>query len=361
MKINFLNGKYIQYIAIIIASILAVIVGYYIFSYLIKWLLPFLLAYIIAHISNPIVTFMEKKLKIPRRISSAITILATFALLGSILIFIVSRIIFEIKRLKEVLPHLFSAISEQIKLLFDKGISIYVTLPPEISLFVDSVADNISTNLMDLLKPATEATTRFAYNFATSLPSILIFIIVFFVSAYFMSCDKDLINKFIAKQLPANWNKWLIRIKNDLLSALIGYIKAQLILMVITFIEVSIGLLIIGIDYAILLGLLISIIDVFPILGTGTVLIPWALFSFISGNYPLGFSLIILYGIVMLVRQLLEPKIVSGQIGLYPLVTLMSMYIGLQVFGIAGMIMGPIMVLIVRNLQKAGLFKLWND
>ena len=176
-----------------------------------------------------------------------------------------------------------------------------------------------------------------------------------------MSCDKDLINKFIAKQLPANWNKWLIRIKNDLLSALIGYIKAQLILMVITFIEVSIGLLIIGIDYAILLGLLISIIDVFPILGTGTVLIPWALFSFISGNYPLGFSLIILYGIVMLVRQLLEPKIVSGQIGLYPLVTLMSMYIGLQVFGIAGMIMGPIMVLIVRNLQKAGLFKLWND
>ncbi|NLY44329.1 MAG: sporulation integral membrane protein YtvI [Clostridiaceae bacterium] len=358
---NILSKKYIKHISIIIASVLGIIVGYFVFSALFKLTMPFILAYIIAHISDPIVTFMEKKLKLPRKIASAITILSTLALLGSILIFIISRIIFEIKNLTEKLPYFIHVISERLKTVFEKGTNFYVTLPPEISLFVDNVIENISNNLSSLLKPATEATTRFAYNFATSLPSIIVFIIVFFVSAYFMSCDKDLIGKFIEKQLPASWKTWAVRIKNDLLYALLGYLKAQLILMSITFVEVSIGLLIIGVDYAILIALFISVIDFFPILGTGTILIPWALISFITGNYPMGFSLIILYGVVTLVRQLLEPKIVGVQIGLYPLVTLMSMYIGLQLMGLPGMIMGPIVVLIVRNLQKAGLFKLWND
>ena len=163
-----------------------------------------------------------------------------------------------------------------------------------------------------------------------------------------MSSDKEKIMSFITKQMPAKWMPKIINIKNNLSSVLLGYIKAQLILMAITFVEVTIGLFIIGIDYAILFGLIISFIDVLPVLGTGTILIPWALFSLITGNYSLGFSLIILYGVVLLVRQFLEPKIVGGQIGLHPLATLSAMYIGLKVLGIMGMILGPIIVLVIK-------------
>jgi sporulation integral membrane protein YtvI len=223
------------------------------------------------------------------------------------------------------------------------------------------VFQTIRNNLIKVLEPATVATKDFAIDFATSLPSILVFIIVLFISAYFMSSDKQKISNFLVKQLPTEWIARIIDIKRDLLLALLGYIRAQLILMSFTFVEVSIGLLIIGVDYAILLALLISIIDALPILGTGTVLIPWAIVLMVSGNLPRALSLVILYGIVLLVRQLLEPKIVGGQIGLYPLVTLMSMYVGLQIFGIIGMILGPITILIIRNLQRAGVFRLWRE
>lgn len=353
-----------KYLNVLLAvGIVAAAIGvlYLLFTTVLKWFLPFILAYILAYITNPLVAFMEKKLKIPRRIASAITVLFVLLLLGAIVTFIIYRIIYEIEDLTEQLPGLFNAAKEQISILFDRGFNLYINLPVEISQFIDTVMNDITKNLSSMLKPITDATLNFAGNFASALPSILIFIIVLFISTYFISSDKDKIGRFIRKQFPEIWIERILSIKSDLIFALLGYIKAQLILMSITFIEVSIGLLIIGIDYAILLALLISIIDALPILGTGTVLIPWALVAFVMGNFPMGLSLIILYGIVLLVRQLLEPKIVGGQIGLYPLVTLMSMYVGLQIFGVVGMILGPVTILIIKNLQRAGLIRLWKE
>ena len=113
--------------------------------------------------------------------------------------------------------------------------------------------------------------------------------------------------------------------------------------------------------YALILGIAISIIDALPILGTGTVLIPWGLGAIFTGNVRLGLYLLILYGICFLVRQLLEPKIISGQIGLHPLVTLMTMYAGLRTIGLLGMIIGPVIALIIKNIAQAGVFKaIWN-
>ncbi|MGE4283255.1 MAG: sporulation integral membrane protein YtvI [Clostridia bacterium] len=353
--------KYINFILIVVAIVIGIAAAYFAFTTAFKWLLPFIIAYAIAYISDPVVTFMEEKWRVPRRFSSAITILSILLLIGTLITAIVYRIIYEVKKLSERLPDLLNMITEQASNLMDKGINIYLTLPPEVSLFADEVITAVRSNMMRILDPATRATRDFAINFATSLPSILIFIIIMFTSSYFMSSDKEKIMDFLKKQLPPEWIARIVSIKNDLLFALLGYIKAQLILMSITFVEVSIGFLIIGVDYAILLALLISIIDALPILGTGTILIPWAIVSMISGNFPRALSLVILYGIVLLVRQLLEPKVVGGQIGLYPLATLMSMYIGLQIFGIVGMIFGPITILIIKNLQNAGLFRLWKD
>ncbi|WHH61426.1 sporulation integral membrane protein YtvI [Petroclostridium sp. X23] len=358
---NSLSKKYLNFVLVVGAIIAGIAIGYFVFTTAFKLLLPFIIAYAIAYISDPVVTFMERQMRIPRKFASAIAILSILLIIGSLITAIIYRLIYEIKKLAERLPELFNMISEQANNLMNKGINIYLTLPPEISLFADEVFQTIRNNLIKVLEPATVATKDFAIDFATSLPSILVFIIVLFISAYFMSSDKQKISNFLVKQLPTEWIARIIDIKRDLLLALLGYIRAQLILMSFTFVEVSIGLLIIGVDYAILLALLISIIDALPILGTGTVLIPWAIVLMVSGNLPRALSLVILYGIVLLVRQLLEPKIVGGQIGLYPLVTLMSMYVGLQIFGIIGMILGPITILIIRNLQRAGVFRLWRE
>ncbi len=353
--------KYINYLLYLIAIILGLIIGYFLLTTVLKWFLPFIIAYAIAYITEPVISFLEVKVKLPRKIASAVTILATISLLGSVITLIVYRIIYEIKELTEQLPKLFNLLSQKGNELFDKGLNIYIELPVGMSQFIDNVINNITQNIMSLIKPVTEATTKFAYNFAKSMPSIIIFIIVLFLSAYFISSDKRKISDFLTKILPNSISDKLITLKNDLSLALLGLLKAQLILMSITFVELSIGFLIIGVEYAILLGLIISLIDALPILGTGTILIPWAIFSLIAGNLSMGLSLIVLYGIAMLVRQLLEPKIVGRQLGIYPLITLMAMYIGLKTFGVIGMFLGPIIVLIIKNIYKSGLIKFPNS
>jgi sporulation integral membrane protein YtvI len=166
---------------------------------------------------------------------------------------------------------------------------------------------------------------------------------------------------FIYRQLPDSWSKNLAGVKTDTFSALLGYFRALLILIGFTFIEVTLGLFILGVDYALLLGLIVAISDAIPIVGTGLVMVPWIAWNFISGNTQLGLGLLIIYILGIIMRQVMEPKIVGDQIGLHPLVTLASMYIGLEVFGVLGMIIGPVSIIILKNLQNSGVLRIWKE
>ncbi len=340
---------------------LIIILGLYLFfSTVFKWFMPFILAYIIANLAEPIVCFLERKLKIPRKISSLITVLFTLFVLGLVIFIIVYRMTYEIKRLSEISPEIIAKISDFYNELLDKGINLYDKLPLEISHIVNSLLDTVLNNFNLLLMNLTEYATKIAYNFAASLPSVLIFIVVLFLSTYFLSSDKKKISKFLYKTIPSTLLSSFSLIKKDLLYALFGYIKAQLILMCITFIEISLGMVILGVDYPILIALIISFIDALPIVGTGIVLIPWALFSLLSGDLTTAIYLSILYSIVLLVRQILEPKVLGKRIGLYPLITLMSVYVGLKVFGPMGIILGPISVLIIKSLNNTNISKIFK-
>jgi sporulation integral membrane protein YtvI len=135
-------------------------------------------------------------------------------------------------------------------------------------------------------------------------------------------------------------------------SALFGYIRAQLILMSMTFIELNIGLAIAGVKHSILVAAIISLIDALPILGSGSILIPWSAFSFLMGNFELGVALLVIYVVVLVVRQFVEPKVLGQQIGLHPLITLVAMYSGLKLFGFAGLIIGPVSFLLIKNIAS---------
>lgn len=344
------------------ATILATaVIAYFLVTTVFRWLLPFILAYLIAYITNPVVNFLQKKCKIPRKISSGITILITLMIIGSLITLVVYRIVKEFQDFVKQLPDLTTYVYSHLENLINNGVGTYLDLPAGVSDFIDNALLNLKTTLTTQLPEMLKPLARPTINFAKALPSVLVFIIVLLISTYFISSDRDRINKFIFKQLPDSWVIQIRKIKDDLILALLGYIRAQLILMSITFVEVTIGLLMIRVSYALLFAVIISFVDALPILGTGTILIPWAIFSLITGKTSMGLSLVILYGIILLVRQLCEPKILGSQIGLYPLVTLMSMYVGLQIFGVPGMIAGPITVLILKNLQRAGLLKLWKD
>ena len=154
--------------------------------------------------------------------------------------------------------------------------------------------------------------------------------------------------------MPKSWLDKVFNIKTDMFTVLGSYIKAQIILMTICFFELLIWLnllsfLKLNVPYPLLMSILICIIDALPILGAGTILIPWAIISFALGDIKLGIMLIIIYLFVLSVRQMLEPKLVSQNLGVHPLITLISMYSGFKIFGVIGFLIGPVVMIILKN------------
>lgn len=219
-------------------------------------------------------------------------------------------------------------------------------LPPEITDNLGSVISNISATITNLGKSIVKG----AYTTAISFPEALVFTLITIMATYFMSSDRERISAVLTRHLPESWIKRILIIKKDMFSALFGYLRAALIIMAITFTELFIGFNIIGVGYPLLLAFLIAIIDALPVLGTGGVLIPWAIYSFVTNDIKMGVSILVLYVVVLVIRQVIEPRVVGHQIGVYPLLTLTAMYIGLQLIGFAGLILGPITFLLIRNI-----------
>lgn len=316
-------------------------------------LLPFILGWIISIIVEPMVCFLNKRFKIYRGISSFISIIAFVLIAGLIISSLGGLLISELTKLSDRLPSLSLKVDDFLSYIDEKYQSFYISISP-------SIAASIYESLYNILNSLTKYVGVLAtstINFVTAIPNFLLFILFTLLSAFFISKDKEKIYKFIRARIPDSIfksNKLKI-LKEDLFSALLGYIRAQLILMSITFVESAIGLTLIGASYSILIALIVSFVDALPVLGSGSIYIPWIIFKLLQNDYNTAIFLFILYLTITIVRQTLEPKILSTQIGLYPLVTLMSVYIGIRLFGFIGIILGPIIVISLLALQKMGI------
>lgn len=202
---------------------------------------------------------------------------------------------------------------------------------------------------------------------AKQIPSILIAIVITLVASCFMTADYGSIMDFIKIQFPEHKRNDLSRAKVLLKSTLAKMAKAYALIMTVTFTEMFIGLTVlrlVGIyesNYAALIAIATAIVDIIPVLGTGTILIPWAAYSLIVGNYGLAIGLAVIYAVITVIRQIIEPKLVAGQLGLSPVVTITALYLGLKVFGVLGMIIAPILVTMLKVLNDEGIIKLWKS
>jgi sporulation integral membrane protein YtvI len=354
---NILLKKHLSLIFRIALIFLTVLGIYFVFSTIIVYLLPFILGWIIASMIQPLIHFFTTRMKFSRNVATLIALSIFILLTGSIIALIGSVIVFELTKLSIMIPKYSMKLYVQGTDFIKKIEALYIQLPPDIAQSIidglQSLSDNLTALIVNLISSL--------LSFISSIPGFFIFIIVTIISTFFMARDKRKILKFIALQIPKTALPKGKVLKNDLLSALIGYMKAQLILMSITFVESAVGLTIIGIDYSVLIALLISIIDALPILGSGSIYIPLILWNLFTNHYQRAIYLGVLYGIIILVRQLLEPKILGNQIGLYPLVTLISMYIGLKIFGVLGLIIGPVSIIVIMTLQKVDILPKWKQ
>ena len=358
----------------VLLRLLIVLVSIIGLFFLLRWLLPlvspFIIAWLIALIINPIVNFLEKKAKMPRMLAVMLTLGLFILLVITLFTFLTAKIIIELTQLINILPvylnqvqtYLSHFLTQEIVLnLFNQMENIVASLDP---IYQEKITETIRSGIDYTTQAATKLFV-FLLNgllgFFTALPSTALLLIISFAAALFISKDWYRIRNGIIRMMPQKMAESSKLIWGYLRKAAFGFIWAQAILISVTGALVVFYLMILGVEYAITIGLVMALFDLLPYLGVGTILIPWAVYCLIIGDYKLGIALGILYLIIAIARQLLEPKIVGDNVGLDPLLTLIALYVGIQVFGVAGALIGPVVLVVLVSLYKANVFRdLWS-
>jgi len=355
-----LKNKHLNLLLIFVYAAMTVLLLWFSLKFLIPWLSPFILAFITAGLIEPIVSAVSEKAHIRRGFVSVLcTIILLLSIIG-IVAFLSLRAFSEavsfLKELPALLINIPSAASS-----FENTISNYISsMPQQVQEYLTQAINGISSAISSLPSVLTEKLFGIASSVISSMPKIVLFIVTYSIGVLFASIGYKDIKSFILRQIPEKFKIKAVKIKSDMISTFGKWLKAELSLMGITFLELCLGFALIKIEYAALLALFVSIIDALPVFGTGTVLIPWSIFEFISGNQEKAISLIVMYCIITLVRSFMEPKLIGKQVGLSPIVTLITIYIGFSCAGIWGMILFPMAMIIVKQLNDSGYIRLWR-
>lgn len=314
------------------------------------FLFPFTIALFLSILTRPFTRFLEKKLKLSKKLSTIISIVTFLIIFFGAIGWGSLKLISEIYKLSQNLNN-YSEMAQ--KLWSDNMTKIDTYLGNFPSGFTRQVNDTINS-FISSGSARLGIFIKGLINFITSIPTLILYICITILATFFISLDRDEIVIFLEQQLPKSWLDKVFNIKTDMFTVLGSYIKAQIILMTICFFELLIWLnllsfLKLNVPYPLLMSIIICLIDALPILGAGTILIPWAIISFALGDIKLGIMLIIIYLFVLSVRQMLEPKLVSQNLGVHPLITLISMYSGFKIFGVIGFLIGPVVMIILKN------------
>ncbi len=355
-----MNKNLKQYLKVTLNLMIALIVLLsliYLVPKLFLFFMPFVIGWIISAIANPLVHFFENKLKIKRKAGSVFVIVLVISAVIGIGYLAITKLISEGIAFSRELPEIWEGLEANLNNFGKKWAIFYKRLPVDVQETLASVMNNLSEYIGTFVGKISSPTMTAIGNFAKSLPGVLIGIIMCILSSYFFVAERDYLNEFFRKYVPLSiQQKWLIGYKS-MKKAVGGYFKAQLRIEVWMYILLVIGLLILGIDYAFLFALLIAFLDLLPVFGTGTIMIPWAVIKFIDSDYKTAIGLVIIWGVGQLIRQMIQPKFIGDSIGVKPLPTLFLLYIGYKVAGVFGMIIAVPIGIILITLNDAGVFE----
>ncbi|NMA83612.1 MAG: sporulation integral membrane protein YtvI [Epulopiscium sp.] len=336
---------------------LSIVLIYFIATRFLSYVAPFLIAWILSQFIDPMVRFLQSKARFPRWLATLVAMFIGLGIIGLAGTGIVMRIIKESIHFAQDLPAHIQSAQVVIEKWAGKTQNFYIALPDSIQDMLKNNVQNIVTSLSKAVGPGVG---KGSISIVAFIPNFFIFFIITLVSLFFFSHDKEKINTFVYKQLPDSWLSTYGLLKKSMTGALFGYVKAQLTLMTFIIMICIIGLTIVGYEYALFLGFVIGCLDALPLIGTGGILIPWAIWKGITGDIPYAIGLAVTYASVVVLRQILEPKIVGHHIGIYPLVTLISMYVGVKTLGFIGIILGPVFIIMIKTLQEVNLLPQWK-
>lgn len=338
--------------------------GFFAVYFLAKVTLPFIIAVIIAFLMNPLVNLLNRRARIPRGFSVLIALILIVGVIAGLITLLIIEMISGVKYLTDVVPDKINDLVDYFEQIFattvmplyDKILNMFNNLDNDQRQTVLTNIQEIGKNLTGALGDLGQSIVTGLSAFMAGLPNFAVILVFAILGTFFISKDWYKMADKVTQAIPDPVTSNIGRIYHDLKKAMLGFLRAQLTLISITGVIVFVGLLILQVDYAFTIAIITGIIDLLPYLGTGIVFVPWIIYMFFSGNYFLSIGLSVLYAVVVIQRQMMEPKVVSSSIGLNPLATLVAIFVALQLFGFLGFIVGPIALVILKTLYQAHVF-----
>ena len=337
--------------AVLISILSGATLIYFFFRYALPLLLPFLLAFAVAWFVRPVAAKFSSRTRLPRGLCSVLLLALIFGLggwgiwIGSV------RLLSELGNLIDRLLSEGGILDamDSLKLWIEQfGAKVGI-----FSTSADGGAQDLYNRIMqmvgDMLSSLASRLPEVAGALFSALPSVIFFILVSVVACFYFCTDEGSITQKWSALLPSHWQQKLPRMRQNLRDVLQKYIKAYGLLLLLTFALLLVGFWILRVDYAFLLAFLIALADLLPIIGVGTILVPWSIVMLLQRQFYLGFGLLVLFLVISLVRQVAEPKVLGKSLGLHPLLTLFATYVGFVLFGLLGMILAPIAALIIKR------------
>lgn len=314
--------------------------------------LPFLLGFGLSALAEPPVRALRTRLGVPRRLAAFVVVLLLSAAVFGIL-FLLGKLLFsQAQELSVKLPSLLASLEAPLAKLHGGLLRLAAKLPGSVAPAAAEWIDRLFAGGSVLAGTASEWLLGFAGNVIALVPDLVLFLLTTILSAYLFSAERTQLLQTARRLLPEPWRKKLLAVKDRLRSALRGYLKAQGYLFLVTLAIVAVGLLLLRRHNALPIALLIAVVDALPVFGAGTVLIPWGIISFLRGQTGQAVGLLLLYAAASLTRTCLEPRFLGRQIGLHPLLTLVSLYAGFRLFGVVGMILVPVGVILLKQIYE---------
>ena len=336
----------------IVATVGFVLIGWK----LLGFLMPFVVGWIIASIATPVVNWLEKRLKIRKKLGSVLIIIGVLALMGVLGYFAVSWLISEISSLIKDFPEMYVQLETGLRQIGDSMSGIFKKLPDGIQNGWTTAVTNLDDTMGSLMGKISEPTVSAAGNIAKRVPSYLVSTIVAVMSSYFFISEREEVVTWVKQIAPKSITERMTMVIDNLKYAVGGYFKAQFKIMGIVFLILAVGLGFLRVHYFVLSAFLIAFLDFLPFFGTGTAMIPWAIYAAFMGDYKRAVVLVVVYAITQIVRQLIQPKLVGDSVGLNPLVTLLLIYIGYRIGGVIWMILAVPVGMVIINMCQAGAF-----
>lgn len=323
---------------------------------LLHFFMPFVVGWILALLANPLVRFLERRVKLVRRHGSMLIIIAALAIVIGLFYGSGLLVYREMGSFLADAPEIYQSVIAEIENALQNGRKLAEYFPQNLQPPLLAFSDNLDGLFGKLVSRAAEPTVQIAGHVAKSIPNLLVNMVIIILSSYLFLADRESIMRWLKEHLPAFVFRYIEYMKRDAKGLIGGYFLAQFRIMCVVALILAAGFLVLGVRYGVLLAFLTAILDFLPIFGTGTVLFPWAVVKLFAGEYAYATGLILLYILTQVVRQIIQPKIVGESMGLPPLMTLFLLYLGFKLRGLTGMILAVPVGLVFINFYKYGAF-----